>query len=263
MHGAAPTAAHTLQHELRFRARPATGCIALQQGGKLLKRTSTAFQRTTLSTDLTFGIAFEYNNNSFQYQKYPILANVDNVTATETERAYEIGSDSVSTNYVETVTSYAYNFAQMLRKIKVTTSGTSTDTTSRRQTFKYVKDYAMTGTDVQGKMIKKLDSLNRFGTPIETVSYNGTTVTGAGLTLFNNNFGGSIVRPWQQLAFSDTTGFTHSTVSGSAFQYADTKYLPAVTFDAYDSVGTCYDLTQPFKGLLFRDDGISRVSRRP
>jgi hypothetical protein len=205
--------------------------------GKLVSRKTTTFQRTTLTTDVTYGIRFEYNNNSYQYQKYPILANADNVTATESERLYEFGaaSDS-STNYVETISTYSYNTGQLLHKVKVTKSGAGTDTTTIAQTIKYAKDYATTGTDTQGSLIAQLVSTNRHATPIETVSFNGATVTGAALTLFSN-FGGSIAKPSQQLVFSDTTGFTQSTVSGSAFTYASTRYLPAVTFDAYDSVG--------------------------
>src|SRR5262249_5757521 len=79
-------------------------------------------------------------------------------------------------------------------------------------------------------------SLNRHGTPIEVVSYNGGAVTGAALTLFNNNFGGSIVRPSQQLVFADTTGFSPASISGASFTYAS-AYLPVATFDGYDSVG--------------------------
>lgn len=201
--------------------------------GKLVRRKTNTYQRTTLTTDAVSGIRYEVYSGSYAFQKYSVLTNVDNVTATETTRTYETGTDSVSTNYVETVTAYTYNGNQMIGQVAATNS----DGITNYQTFKYAKDYASTsGGDTQSMMITNLIGANRHATLIESVSLNGSNVTGASLTLFNNTFAGSIVRPWQQLVLGDPSGFTASTVSGAGFTYSN-NYYPTYYFDAYDSVG--------------------------
>jgi hypothetical protein len=196
------------------------------RAGKVVNRKLYTYQRTTLPVAQVSGICFDQLGDVYQYGKYTLLSNVNKMTATETSRVYD---QADTTQYVETVSSYTYNGNQMLSQ----TSATNSDNSVFSKTYKYAKDYASANGDLQSQMIGGLVSANRHGTLIESISYNGSLVTGASLTLFNNNFGVSTIMPSQQLVLGDPTGFIASTISGNLFTRSPNYYVGAY-YDAYD-----------------------------
>jgi hypothetical protein len=205
--------------------------------GKLVRRKINTYSRTSTTIDPVYGVRFETGSaGSFQYQKYSILTRVDKMIATETTRVYVPGTDSVSSAYVETSSSYTYNSMQMLKRIKTVNSDNTTDST----VFKYAGDYAVsgTGTNTQARMIKTLQSNNMQSVPIETVSYNQSSVTGAAITMFGNTFGSSRVLPAKQLTHIDPDNFVAAHMTGTAFIYDSTRYLADTYLDVYDAYGT-------------------------
>ena len=203
------------------------------RSGKIVRRKSFTYQRTTLPVTQVSGIALEATGTTYLYGKYTLLSNVNKVTLTESEKIYDQAYTDSTTQFVETVTTYTYNGNQMLSQAAVTNSDNST----RSQTFKYAKDYASTGTDTQSQMINSLVSSNRHGTLIESLALNGSTVTGASLTLFNNTYGQSRVLPSQQLTLGDPANFFASSVNGTNFSYASNNYYTTTYFDAFDALG--------------------------
>jgi len=197
---------------------------------KIVSKKIYSYQRTSMPVSQVSGVRFEKFNSVFQYGKYTLLGNVNKMTQIETSRTYD---QSDTTLYIESSKSYTYNGNAMLSQVTTTNS----DNTSYSNTYKYAKDYASTGTDLQSQMINALVTNNQHGTLIESVSSSGGNVMNAQLTLFNNNYGSSRVLPMQQLALGDPAGFTPSTVSGSAFSYSG-NYYPVSFMDAYDVLGT-------------------------
>ncbi len=218
------------------------------RAGKLVQRTLNTFQRTTLPVAVVSGIKFEQVGNVFQFQKYNLLSNINKVALTETTRAYELGTDTVSANFAESVKTIIYNGNQMVSEVSTQNS----DNTVVKNTIKYAKDYALNGTDLQSQMIAGLVNANRHGTPIESVSFNGTTVIGANLTLFNNNFGGNRILPWQTLMLGDPTSFAPSTITSGVFVKSP-NYLATGFFDTYDIIGNLtlsHNLARYFGGVI-------------
>lgn len=202
------------------------------RNGKLVQRKNYSYQRTTLTVNQVSSLRFEVMNRMFQFSKYKLLTNVDKKTFTQAIRVYDQAYTDTATQFVEKKTTYTYNSNQMLSQTATTNSDNNTYYTQ----FKYAKDYASTGTDLQSQMINSLVASNRHGTLVEQIALNGTNVIGAGLTLFNNNFGNSFVMPSQSLTLGDPTGFTASAITGTSFTYSS-NYYPTVFYDAYDSFG--------------------------
>ncbi len=204
------------------------------RNGNMVQRKTYTYQRTTLSVAQVSGIGYEPLGLIFQFGKYTLLSNVNKVTATQASRVYDQTTAALdTTKFVETVSTYTYNGNQMLSQIATTDSDNST----LYNTYKYAKDYPSSGTDSLSMMINALVSNNQHGTLVESVSLNGTAVTGGSLTLFRNTFSGTTaILPKQQLILGDPTGFTNSTVSGGTFNYSS-NYYPVAYYDAYDAVG--------------------------
>ena len=196
--------------------------------GRLVHQTLYNYVRTSAPIVQVSGIRFERINDMFQYGKYTLLANVTNMPFTITDRVID---ESDTTKYVETITTNTYNSDQMLSQTAVTNSNAEVLTT----TYAYAKGYATTGTDTQSQMINALVAANRHGTPIETVSKNGSTVTGAQLTIFGNGFSGRVL-PKEIWTLGSPTGFVNSSVTGVSFipapGYYTTRYI-----DAYSPAG--------------------------
>lgn len=210
--------------------------------GKMVQRKKYTYQRTTLAVAEINAIKLDTLARKFIYSPYSILANLNNFTRTESSYLYDqISSDT--TKYLSNRVTYTYNANQMLRK----TASVNSNADTLYRVFKYAKDYAGTGTDTQSIMINGLNSGNRHGTLVESQSLTGTQVTGSSLTLYNNNFGKSVIRPGKQLMLGDPAGFAESEVDGTDFVYS-ANYFPVLFYDAYDSLG---------RATIIRDQGRS------
>jgi len=196
--------------------------------GRLVRQTLYNYVRTSAPVVQVSGIRFEHVNNMFQYGKYTLLTNVNNMSYTVADRVID---ESDTTKFVETITTNTFNSDQMLSQTAVTNSNTEVLTT----TYAYAKGYAATGTDVSSLMINALVAANRHGTLIETVSKNGSTVTGAQLTIFGNGYAGRVL-PKELWTLGSSIGFVNSSVTGTNFVTAP-GYYPTQYFDAYSSVG--------------------------
>lgn len=197
-----------------------------------------------------YGLALEelptyYHNGSayvdgkmFVYSKYAINTDVRTVLKKSTETIF---TSSDLTKKTETSTEYFYSTGNH-REVERIVS-TNSDQTQNIVRMKYVRDYSIsTPVDAQSTALKNLLTTHRTGLPIETTS---SKVDGGvekyingNLTYFQTISGKVYPHKLYSFQFSDgTTSFTHSSTSGTTFNFDQVNYTLQNTLLGFDSYG--------------------------
>lgn len=209
------------------------------EGGTLLSTTSYTYQRITPGGVANImGIDFEAITSPslykvFVYGNYRLIGNVAYTIATKKTTTYsEINSADSLSNTV----SYAYSPITLLMDSISTTNSDGTVYSTR---YKYAADYSFSGseTQVEAKAIYDLNSQNRHGTVIETLTRvdNGSSlVTGAHLTTYADYNGKTL--PFQTFSSPGSASFQPS-YSSNNMLFKDASYELVSTVDRYTSEG--------------------------
>jgi len=210
------------------------------------------YQRTG-SPQVIQGLRIEGLDNLKVYAKYNVLASVGNLNATKKTTIYDLNDAS---KFSENLTTNYYTSANHKNVTKV--SAVNSEGVTNNTYMKYIKDYtALSSGDVMSKAIYGLqgqnvnavvEQYNSIIKPSEAEKF----MSGK-LTKFQASpLSALIYVPSQTLQFINNDGataFTPSTVSsGTTFQN-DSKYIPVISYENYNSLGMVTAVSDKNKGV--------------
>lgn len=234
----------------------------LNSAGKVVREQLFTYQRLARTAVTIKALQFEKANvaGGYAYGLYTIMANLDKPVSTVTIKDYD---DVSATLNVASATNNVYQASGRLQETNLTNS----DGILSKTQYKYAGDFVVTSpsaTDLQAKMIQKLQTLNRPGAVIETTQWSGSSPKASALNLYDD-FGTSNVYLKSVYGWAGSGTFQPAALStGSAQQFTwDPAYVVTQAYESYTpkgQPGVVTDRSRKVISMLYASDNVTPVA---